>query len=114
MPVSGGASCALCQEQLTLLKGPAGLPLHARRCPLGPWDCWPQTLGPVKPGVTTPRLGASLGTVLLTVPYHHLVTELGRTPAWEGAFLKNLPAMRETQVQSLGWEDLLEEGMAAH
>ena len=26
--------------------------------------------------------------------------------------LKNLPAMRETWVQSLGWEDALEEGMA--
>ena len=26
--------------------------------------------------------------------------------------LKNLPAVQETWVQSLGWEDLLEEGMA--
>ena len=26
--------------------------------------------------------------------------------------VKNLPAMQETWVQSLGWEDLLEEGMA--
>ena len=26
----------------------------------------------------------------------------------------NLPAMRETWVRSLGWEDPLEEGMAAH
>ena len=26
--------------------------------------------------------------------------------------VKNLPAMWETQVQSLGWEDPLEEGMA--
>ena len=25
--------------------------------------------------------------------------------------VKNLPAMRETRVQSLGWEDPLEEGM---
>ena len=39
---------------------------------------------------------------------------------WESrAFLlaqmvKNLPAMRETQVQSLGWEDPLEKGMATH
>ena len=24
------------------------------------------------------------------------------------------PAMQEMQVQSLGWEDLLEEGMATH
>ena len=28
--------------------------------------------------------------------------------------VKNLPAMKETQVQSLGQEDPLEEGMAAH
>ena len=28
--------------------------------------------------------------------------------------IKNLPAMQETWVQSLGWEDALEEGMAAH
>ena len=28
--------------------------------------------------------------------------------------VKNLPAIRETQVQSLGWEDPLEKGMATH
>ena len=28
--------------------------------------------------------------------------------------VKNLPAMQETQVQFLGWEDSLKEGMAAH
>ena len=28
--------------------------------------------------------------------------------------IKNLPAMQETQVRSLGQEDLLEEGMATH
>ena len=28
--------------------------------------------------------------------------------------VKNLPAMQETQVQSLGWEDPLEEGVATH
>ena len=28
--------------------------------------------------------------------------------------IKNLPAMCETWVQSLGWEDPLEEGMATH
>ena len=26
----------------------------------------------------------------------------------------NLPAMQETQIQSLGWEDPLEKGMATH
>ena len=28
--------------------------------------------------------------------------------------VKNLPTMQETWVQSLGWEDPLEEGMATH
>ena len=28
--------------------------------------------------------------------------------------VKNLPAMRETWVRSLGWEDPQEEGMATH
>ena len=28
--------------------------------------------------------------------------------------VKNLPTMQETQVQSLGWEDPLEEGVATH
>jgi len=27
---------------------------------------------------------------------------------------KNLPALKETQVGSLGWEDPLEKGMATH
>ena len=41
--------------------------------------------------------------------------------AWQGnkaslvaQTVKCLPAMRETQVQSLGWEDPLEKEMAAH
>ena len=28
--------------------------------------------------------------------------------------VKNLPAMWETQFQSLGWEDLLQKGIATH
>ena len=28
--------------------------------------------------------------------------------------VKNLPAMQETRVRSLGWEDPLEKGMASH
>ena len=28
--------------------------------------------------------------------------------------VKNLPALQETQVQSLGWEDPLEKGMATY
>ena len=36
--------------------------------------------------------------------FHSLLSQL----------VKNLPAMQETWVQSLGWEDPLEEGMATH
>ena len=55
------------------------------------------------------------------------IPELGRSTGerigyqlqYSWAFLlaqtvKNLPAMRETWVQSLGWEDPLEESMATH
>ena len=28
--------------------------------------------------------------------------------------VRNLPVMQETQIQSLGWEDPLEKGMATH
>ena len=28
--------------------------------------------------------------------------------------VKNLPAMQETQVQSMGWEDTLEKGITTH
>ena len=31
-----------------------------------------------------------------------------------GQLVKNLPAVQETQVQSLGWEDALEEEMTTH
>ena len=31
-----------------------------------------------------------------------------------GSAVKNLPAKQETWVRTLGWEDLLEEGMATH
>ena len=33
-------------------------------------------------------------------------------PSLVAQMVKNLPAMQETQVQSLGWEDLLEKEMA--
>ena len=31
-----------------------------------------------------------------------------------GSVVKNLPAMQEMQVWSLGWEEPLEKGMATH
>ena len=33
-------------------------------------------------------------------------------PAWVAQMVKNLPAAQDTWVQSLAWEDPLEEGMA--
>ena len=33
---------------------------------------------------------------------------------WASLVAQNLPAVQETQVQSLGWEDTLEKGMAIH
>ena len=35
-------------------------------------------------------------------------------PSHVAHMVKNLPAMWETKVQSLSWEDLLEKGMASH
>ena len=54
-----------------------------------------------------PRLGRSAAEVIgypLQYSWASLVTQL----------VKNLPAMRETWVRSLGWEDPLEKGKAAH
>ena len=38
---------------------------------------------------------------------HHLAFPMAQ-------MVKNPPAMQETRVRSLGWEDPLEEGMATH
>ena len=55
----------------------------------------------------TPGLGRSPGEWIgypLQCSWASLVAQLA----------KNLPAMRETWVRSLGWEDPLEEGKATH
>ena len=45
----------------------------------------------------------------------HVYREAGSTRASLVAqIVKNLPAMQETSVRSLGWEDPLKEGMATH
>ena len=49
------------------------------------------------------QITLSLVIILTLIPFTWL-------PWW----LKNLPAMQETQVQSLGWEDPPEKGMAIH
>ena len=43
-----------------------------------------------------------------------LETPLEKEMAIVAQLVKNLPAMRETWVQSLGWEDPLEKGKATH
>ena len=53
-----------------------------------------------------PGLGRSVGKDRLPTPVF-----LGFPVA---QLVKNLPAMWETWVRSLGWEDSLEEGMATH
>ena len=43
--------------------------------------------------------------------------EFSKQEYWSGLpfpFPENLPAMQETQVQSLGWENPLEKGIATH
>ena len=54
-----------------------------------------------------PGWGSSAGEVIgypLQYSWASLVAQL----------VKNLPAMRETWVRSLGWEDPLEKGKATH
>ena len=53
--------------------------------------------------------GNSVAQLLQKISYQHLAS------AWASLvaqLVKNLPAMRETQVQYLGWEDPLEKGKA--
>ena len=45
---------------------------------------------------------------------HHRVFTIMYWASLVGQTVKCLPTMRETQVQSLGWEDLLEKEMATH
>ena len=59
------------------------------------------TLGPVSKAASVLFYGNGLS------PYQSLVSLVAKS-------VKNLPAMQETQVQSLGWEDLLEKEMATH
>ena len=56
-------------------------------------------------------------------PRERIQTSLSLNTIYQGVLLKaspvaqmakNLPAMQETQVQTLGWEDSLEKGMPTH
>ena len=55
--------------------------------------------------------------MLLQIALFHSFLYLSTIPLWASLvaqMVKNLPAMWETWVQSLGWEDPLEEDMATH
>ena len=54
-----------------------------------------------------PRLGRSAGEGI-GYPFQY------SWASWVAQMVKNLPAVWETWVRSLGWEDPLEEGMATH
>ena len=60
----------------------------------------------------------SINLIILTIfKYKFQLEEIGYPPQYSWASLvaqlvKNLPAVQETWVQSLGWEDLLKKGKA--
>ena len=56
---------------------------------------------------SVPGLGRSPGEGI-GYPLQYLWTSL------VAQMVKNLPAMKETWIQSLGWEDPMEEGMPSH
>ena len=59
----------------------------------------------ITPYMLTPTEAEDLYTFFLVFVFLNDI--LART-------VKNLPAIQETQAQSLGWEDPLEKGMATH
>ena len=52
-------------------------------------------------------------TSTITLPLWAFLEDIDRA-SLVTHMVKNLPAMQETQVQSLGWGDPLEKGMATH
>ena len=85
----------------------------------------PHLGGSVRGRVKSARLQAMLkvpsteGLTQDTAPFQHVATaagknhQLGPFPGFTQT-VKNLLPMQETQVQSLGWEDLMEKGMTTH
>ena len=54
----------------------------------------------------------AVGTLLIHQAFPNLLAFARASPVAQ--LVKNPPAMQETWVQSLGWEDLLEKGTATH
>ena len=62
-------------------------------------------------GASSVYYSTEFGTKILNLHFNHMsVTWTSLLVQW----VKNLPAMRETRVRSLGWEDPLENGKATH
>ena len=59
------------------------------------------------PGTPSEKVGSVLKHFSLLTPFIFWAFRLAQ-------MVKNLPAMQETRVRSLGWEDSLEKGMATH
>ena len=75
-------------------------------------ETWVQSLG--WEDSLEKEMATHSGTLALKIPW---TEELGAGYCPWGRvvqMVKNLPAMRETGVQSLGWEDPLENGLATH
>ena len=73
-------------------------------------------LGGTDPSVSS-QLIRGLPSYLLLTPLTPLLQRGGLMETWTSLVaqtVKNLPAVQETQVQSLGWEDSLEKEMATH
>ena len=68
--------------------------------------------------ISFPQL--SVSSIYIYVPWpqdlllRHLFSHISCSGFPGGSVVKNLPKMQETLVQSLGWEDSLEKGMAIH
>ena len=56
----------------------------------------------------------SFGFLCTVYPYGNIIPYASFSGFLGGSAVKNLLAMQETRVQSLGGEDTLEEGMATH
>ena len=106
------------------------LAYHLRQLPLG-WVCCPGCTGePVWASCSGqswlaqgPGLWSSLhlptgGLDICLMPWASVcmfsMGNMRSRASLLAQMVKNLPAVQETQVQSLGWEDPLEKGMATH
>ena len=62
----------------------------------------------------TPEAEIVYNLYCLPANYHHPLTFKAFEASLVAQLVKNLPAVQETWVRFLGWEDLLEKEMATH